>query len=775
MTHRRTAETHRWARRLTAPAVAASLACMLIAPGAAAAATAPPEDDPPARMLVKPEPRTPRAETEERRDTPAAVEEDAADAPSARLELPDGASIAPGDDLTAAVTIENPSADAFSAGSLALSIGASALGDRAALDEWLAGGSAPALSELSRTTTGTVDARGSLTAEETVESDEDGLDGLSAGVYPLQATFTSGGTTLHARSVVIVDDGTASVGIVVPLTGPPSERGLLTADQLAELTAPSGALGRRLDAVTGTGAVLAVDPALPAAIRALGASAPADAVEWLSRLESMPNERFALQFGDADVASQMRAGLDAPLQPGSLRAYERGEDFQLDPAEVTPTPEPTDAPEKDIASAPSYPELEELLDIGEQAATVYWPLDGTADAGIVESLSADGTLTLIPSTSTEEGADGEAVSARAEGALVYDAEVSDALNGLAAPAEEASEEAADPDADRLRVSAELWFASREADGRPLLLALDRLAPGAEEDEEGLRAALEVVSRNDTVTTVGLEPLLAEEPRPVTIAGTDPDEERVAAVSSFTAPEEAMERLATVLAEPEMLTGQARAEALQLLGTGWAQAPDAWRDAVAAHATATADRLEAVRVQLHAQVQLFSAEAPLPVWVHNNLAWPITVVLQVRPDDARLDVRDRIEVEVPAGSNPRVEIPVEARVGSGDVQLEVTLLTPTGEQIGPVQTMDVTVRAEWERIGLGVLIGIISLLVVGGIIRTVLRRRARKRAKAAQNGTEQDAEPGAGRDEQKTEQDEHDDQRAAHNGHDEQKKKVASDE
>ena len=70
----------------------------------------------------------------------------------------------------------------------------------------------------------------------------------------------------------------------------------------------------------------------------------------------------------------------------------------------------------------------------------------------------------------------------------------------------------------------------------------------------------------------------------------------------------------------------------------------------------------------------------------------------------------------------MKVPVEARVGSGVLDVDFRLTSPTGVRIGMDQTATVTVRAEWEGIGLGILGGIIGLLLVLGIVRTIVRRR-----------------------------------------------------
>lgn len=731
MTHRRTAEARSCLRRLGAP-TAVLLALLLGAQpafGSVADATpAPP--DPSRRHAIAPK----EDGQDVRVGVPAGVDGGDAQAPALSLLPAQEGVLGAGTTLTASATIDNPGSEALPAGTLRLDIGRSALGDRGALDAWLSSGQAGG--DFATLQTSPVDEIGggaTATAQLSVATDVDGLEGLAAGVYPLRATLGAGGTAVEGRSVIVVAGGErAPVSVIVPITAPPTGAGLLSSDEIGALTAPEGALSQSLEAVAGTTAVLAVDPAIPAAIRALGTAAPAPALEWLERLEELPNERFALQFGDADVTPQIQAGLAAPLAPTSLRAFESGENFTA--PEPTPSATPAAEEEPEAPTEPAYPPLEELLSIGDEAARVYWPAEGSAGPDVVSALAADGATTLIPSTATVEGADGAAVPARAEGALVYDDAISEVLS-------EAAVDATGDENALVEASAELWFAAHETGGAPLLVALDRPAypaddadePTAIRTEESLRDAIENVTRNASVEAVSLTDVLEAEPRPVTVSDAAPDPERTAAVSAFTAAEPGLAHMASALDEPELLTGQARAEALQLLSVGWTADPDRWREALAAHAGLTAQRVDGIGVTVSDQVQLLSAEAPLPVWVRNSLAWPITVVLEVQPDNVRLDVQERIEVQVPAGSNPRVEIPVEARVGSGEVQLAVSLFTASGEQIGGVQTMDVTVRAEWERIGVSVLIAIIVLLVVGGVIRTVLRRRRRTAERATADG------------------------------------------
>ena len=249
----------------------------------------------------------------------------------------------PGEPLTVSVTMSNETGAPTMGGTVALAVGASSLTDRAELTDWLTGDLPEDVVDV-----GTIDfpavaagedeTRGIMVGE-TVPA----LGTLSPGVHPVRATLTTSDESFVSTSVVVVpdDDGSAvGVGVVVPVTAGAISAGLLTSDEIAELTGPEGALTNILDAVEGTEAILAVDPALVAAIRVLGTSAPETAAQWLARLEGLANTRFALQFGDADVATQVQAGIVPPLKVGSLQTSLTPEDFIPVPL-ATPTPTPT--------------------------------------------------------------------------------------------------------------------------------------------------------------------------------------------------------------------------------------------------------------------------------------------------------------------------------------------------------------------------------------------------------------------------------------------------
>lgn len=662
--------------------------------------------------------------------------------------------ILPQQTISATATIENPFAldgsgvTPLPEGSVTLRIGEQPLADRAALDAWVDGTSSARLVDLDTADADAVAPGGSAD----VALEETGITRppRAPGVYPLRAVYDGEGMQLQDDRLLIVDgDSRPLVSVVVPITAPATDRGLLTREQLAELTAPGGALTSQLEAAAGTQATLAVDPAIPAAIRVLGSNAPATALTWLERLESMPNERFALQFGDADLSTQLAAAEPEPLAPIGLAPYLPGAGEQ---AEGTPAPSPSPTPTPRPTSSPSVPDpatltTEELLSIGRAIPDVHWPDPLSVSAATVDAIAAQGGTALVPSDVTAAGSGGAAVPARGEGALVYDATASGLLSEAAAMPDAAER------AEALETArASIWLAGSET-GSPVLVALARaggIDTGVDNldrapSERPLEATTDAVTAATTFATRPLSALLGDTPTPVEVTGTGPSPERVAAIGEFRAAEQRLSEIGSVLSDPTLLTSRARAEALQLLGSSWSAHPDAWAAAMTAQRTSLSELANAVGIVPPSDVQLLSSEAPLPVWVHNDLPYPVTVTLFARPDDPRLKVQLITQVEAAPAQNTRVRIPVEATIGGGQVRIDLSLQSPTGVMVGSPQSMQVTVRADWERVGLVALAALIVGLVVLGTIRTVRRRRRLAREEPAADA-EGPADPDApGRD------------------------------
>lgn len=620
----------------------------------------------------------------------------------------------PGETFAVLATLTNPGGATVSASSVSLSIGAAPLADDAALTRWLSGDASGVT--LQQIATGSLDATApaaQTSVSFTVQGTDPALLGRGTGVYPVLAQ-TGGGASLQAPTVVVVpaDGASTPLAVVVPITAAPRTGGLLTANELADLTAVDGALSAQLDAVDGSAATLAVDPAIPAAIRVLGSSAPPTAVAWLKRLLALPNDRFALQFGDADLSAQFRAGVTTPLTPTSLLSYMTASDFTQPISGVTtPSPSASVAP-----GQPSFPDLTTLLDIGSADQNVFWPATGSADTAVVGSLGNLGTeaapaRVLIASSNV---AGGRATATAAVGGVatpVYDAEVSRALTAAAAENDTARRGAA-----LASVSGHLAFARSGAADRPVLAVLDR---GTDRSRVSLRATLGALASAPGYTPSTFAAITAAPLTDVSLAETTPDTVRTAEVTDLLSDEDTIDRFATILDQPELLTGRERAEILQVLNVAWTG--DAARTAVADHRAQTRTTLDSVGI-LSSDFRLVSSSAPLRPWVRNDLPWPISVVLRTQPDDVRLRVQADTPIDAQPSANTRTEVPVEARIANGEVTVSMQLYSPTGELIGARQNVQVEVRAEWESIGLIVFIVLVAAFLGIGVVRTVGRRR-----------------------------------------------------
>jgi len=642
--------------------------------------------------------------------------------------------LSPGLSTTASVTVRNEADSSLPEGRVTVEINRTPLAGADAVGAWLDSGEAPGSFDLlAEDTTGPVDADTSSTTSMGIPQEL--LAALAPGVYPLRAALSgtdgiSGEDASTASVLVISAEPHPPVTVFVPITATPADgAALLSSDELTELTAADGDLTAQLDGVSGTSAVLAIDPAIVAAIRVLGSSAPSTATEWLTRLENLPNERFALQFGDADATTQAQADLPALLTPTTLAPFLDPSHFSSASPATTP-PTPTGTPTPVATDGPVLPDDAALTAIDGAAESILWPrADVTADdlASFRTYLGGTST-TILPSTSLESAGAGHALVAE-EDVLVTDAAASAALSDAA------GESDADARAQSLATAhAYLFFAAQPASA-PLAVGLDR-------DENRTSDAL-----REAVTTVdspGVD-LTSLRTTPQTAASVDAetDDDRGAALQLLLSEEQTLGQFSTILDDPQVLLSPERIRILRTIGAGLSTSR--FDDALSAHRQATRDRLDAVGIPPASTIQLLSASADLPFAVRNDLPWPVNVVLTVSPSDPRLEVERVTRATIPAGTTTRVKVPVSARVGSGELDLRLTLTSPTGVPLGQPQTVRVAVRAEWEGIGLAIFGSLIVILIVLGVVRTLRRRRRSASDEAVDASDADEADAAAERD------------------------------
>jgi hypothetical protein len=626
------------------------------------------------------------------------------------------ASIDPGGPLVSTVTVTNHGDDSLSAGSVSLEVDSTPLPDGAALDAWLDDGAASG--DFHSVATGPSPAlAGGSTGTVDMIADAVSLGSLKAGVYPVRARLTGASTddpdstvwNLSATTVLVVSaPGTPIVGVLIPITATPAAGGLLTAEELTALTAADGDLTGQIDAVTGTSAILAVDPAIPASIRVLGARAPQSAVDWLQRLQRLPNDVFTLQFGDADAATQAHAAQPGLLGPLDLTPLLQPDDFpQSTPG---PTPEPTATP----TSAPVLPDNAALSAVSGAQTHVVWPRGDVVDKDLdaFSSYLGGAATTILPSTSVSKGAAAHS-TVGGHGVLVTDAAASARLSAAA--------ELTDAPAiarELAGAAGHLFFAEQKSS--TILVGLDRSetrSPVAVRDLLSLFAS----------PTVSLSSLESTPAASATLTATA-DTARAGGLTAMLADEKRLQAFSSILDVPAVLLAPERIRMLRTIGVGLSD--DEYVASVAARAKSVQTTLRSVSIQQPKPVQLITSAAPLPVWVRNDLPWTVHVLLQSKPSDPRLDIAPTTPVEVIGASVARVDVPIEARVASGEVQVDFRLTSENDIAIGQPAAADVTLRADWEGIGIGILGAAIGLLFVFGLIRTVRRRRRDAGAAAA---------------------------------------------
>ncbi|RWZ67870.1 hypothetical protein ELQ92_00950 [Labedella populi] len=663
---------------------------------------------------------------------PSAVDESTE--PTVSLDIDNESASVDGDDpLRLTVTIDNTTLTELPAGVVVLSAGIATIGSRASLHAHVDGTDPlPTPAGLIEVPIPSVPAGSSFTSEPIVVAHDQLRMPTDYGAVPLSAAFSAGPVTVEAHSTYVAAEAspTGSIGlsIVMPVTTPTEQDGLIGAESLSTYTAPGGVLTRQLDGVVGRDVTLAVDPMIIASIRALGQAAPASATEWLDRLATIPNDMFPLQYADADGALQAAAGLETLLQPTSL---EFG--VPTDYSAIAPTPTATaEAPETPPADGEpaedpqgARPTLDELLTWEWTTDDLLWPTEGTVSADAFETFARSGvTETIVTTDNLEDTAVGAAALVGDKRVLVSDDAISTALRAATTAA--TTTDSTDAIAE---LTAELAVTAREsgATGRTVLATLDRGWPPT---SAGLGEALDAAFALPMVEPVSLAQVRGEERTETTIAGFESDGARTSAAKLLVDREKQLETFSSVLTDPELLTGRERAQILALLAVDWHDTPDEWTEALVAHNQQTTDLLGSVSILNPSDVLLVGNESAIPFGVRNDSPYDIAVEVTAVPSNIRLDVGAPQTIEVSAQSRQTVRVPVKAQLGNGDVSLTVTLASLSGERIGPPVTATVAVRADWEGIGAVIAVLLVVAMLVAGIIRTVLRRRERRSEKAA---------------------------------------------
>lgn len=505
----------------------------------------------------------------------------------------------------------------------------------------------------------------------------------SEGVWGVLATWQTSGGSVSARTVVTVTQAPvqAQVAAMYALTPGPSGTGLLSSDQLSELTSPVGALTRQLNALVGKNVSVGLDPRILASIRALGSGAPSSATGWLAELQNSGLDIFALQYADADPALQSQIGLDRLLSPGGF----------ADLSSLNPS---------DLASLLSF----------NYSRSLIWPAASTVTTNDLKTFQASGSTQLVLSSHNVASASSPVASVGNSTAFVAQQEASAALARALAATTSTSWMAGINE-----LQAQLALAA----GQPVLLAPDRalIANAAQ-----AAATFDLLANSSVSVLNSLSALTARTPVPTSIVDQPESAERIATAKHVLGRTGEVSTFSAVATTPAAVTDPQQRLVLAIFDTGWLGDSEGWASAVAEYDTKVTSTLTAVRVVRSSTINVLSSEASLPITVENNLAVPIQVIVLVTPSNGRLVVGEQVVTAVAAQSRVTARVPVKARIGNGSVMLAVRLEANNGTVVDRPAPIPANVQADWEGWGAAGLATLAGLLFTFGLWRQIRRRR-----------------------------------------------------
>ena len=524
-----------------------------------------------------------------------------------------------------------------------------------------------------------------------------------------------------ALSAPAAGTGPVAVAVVMPVTVPPTATGLIDAAALTTYTEEGGLLDRELDAVAGTSAAVGLDPMIPVSIRVLGTSAPTVALDFLARLQAMPNDVFLLGYADADPALAAVAGASAELTP-------IGFGFAIDPANfgpaqtpsASPTPDPTGSPTPDPTTPPDGPQplptTEDLLEWPTTLPRIAWPADDSVTADGLAGLAEQGYDDVLVSGANVSTVSTARVALGDIEGLVADEDLTAAVRDAAYAATDTEFAAAE-----VTLEAVLRAEALTSPGRTLIATLDRRWPFT---TLRLPEVLNSITASSSSRLASLTEVLEGSRGTATLveAADDTDAERAAtlgAIATAARDEVAYLRIAEDAAE---ITEPRRLALLGLTSVGWRADRTGWDAAAADELAAARATPGAVQIVEGSDLFLISDISSLRLQISNGLPVGVTVTLNVRPLRPLLHIEDRsIQVSIEPDSTANAAVPVEAII-NGDVTVRAELRDDRGDPVGSPRLLKVIVQAGWETAGTLIAGVLVVLIFGGGLIRAVLKRR-----------------------------------------------------
>ncbi|KRD43519.1 hypothetical protein ASE38_04615 [Cellulomonas sp. Root930] len=618
----------------------------------------------------------------------------------------------PGEDLLVRATLRNDGDVAIEEPAAALRLSRFRVFSRADVDAWASAGTS-GLSRTRRDTTVPVAAPllpgASVPVELRIPAESIGLlKGADTwGPRGLVVEALDGSSRVGLQRTFVLwlttdDVPQTDVSVLVPMVGPPTG----TDESAAELEEQTGTGGRLHDlaaVVAADGDVgVAIDPALLEAAEAGSPSTRAWATDLTSGLRT--HDVVALPWSDPDIAAAAHAQHPDLVQ------------LAVDHTAQTGIPGLTTSSGLLWAPGTETPDQ--------------------ATAGVTAQVGADAII-FPPSTETDaKVTPGAAVRVQTAAGPTTAFRPDATLTGLLTAPEDV-EPGATTTTTVQRALAELAVITREGDEPPHLL----LAPGRawEPDTQNVSALLAAFGSTPWVRLAPVSSLLdAAQPEARTTLPsrtTDPDELSVSGVRALADARAHAVAFAQVTSDPATLLEGVDTEVLEPLSVAWRVDPAGRDDLVTSVVTEVGERTTGLSIAPVSDFRVIAASSALSVVVQNALTVPATVLLEVTPRTACLEVGEIPEVQVDAQSETSVRVPLSARANCS-VAVTAQLTAPDGMAVSPTVRFTAQVAPTIESIGTIVVGVLLAIGLVLGIIRTV--RRGQSGRRGARTEAEADA-------------------------------------
>jgi hypothetical protein len=610
---------------------------------------------------------------------------------------PDSPTVTASGTVRVSILITNPTSKPLSPGTLVLAASAGALLSPSDVSTWMSGQGYRS-QDLVQTSVPAIAAGSSQAASIALPAAK--LPGLGVwGVRGLDVSYRVGGKGLAtARTSVVLLAGRApspvSVASVVPLVGPPSTLGLMTADELTDATSESGYLTLALAGARESMASVAVDPRIVVSILTLGAGAPASATAWLKSLNESALPGFWLGFADSDASGLIQAGSKSVVSPA------------ID--DLPNIPEP---PAGEAWGGLNWPGWTPSI------SSVAWPFANSLTAKSAAALVASGASKLLVSSGNLRNTVGVAPTSIASTPTVV---VDQALSGCVEAVTVAATFAAASAGNACVASALAAIATAHPTGSSVVASLPRALPQPL-SLSAFSSALTGLTTLGFTRSTTLAELFRAPSAPNEVADKPESTSRVRALRTLLANQQKIVTFSPVATTPLAVINPGERRTAAVTSSAWL-ANSGWPVAVLTNSSMTDDVLTSVSIVTSSTINMVGGQAKIPVVIRNGLPSSVDLVVHAVPSNARITVAENVPLTLVANAQGRAYIPVTARVGSGRVDLEVTITTPSGALVGQSAVLPVNVRADWEGWGLIGIAVVFVGLVIAGVIRTLRRRR-----------------------------------------------------